>query len=161
MPDSFTVEVKGLAELEKALLELPEKMAKTALRTASRKSANLVKMKAQSNVKSLFQRRTGHLEGGILVSTRVQGEGVKGATILTRIGLRISGSASAWYGRLLEFGWMPRSRKARRSRGAGHKITGRPFMAPAFETTKLQMLDTFQVELRSAINRITFRSKMP
>lgn len=162
MPDSFTVEVKGLAELERRLNELPEKLAKGALRTASRKAGKILQKHAQQNVRSSFVKHTGTLERGIIVATSVKPDGVKGASIIALIGLRIKPKdISAFYGKFLEFGWIAgakvRAAIARRrgkERG-GHKVLARPFLAPAFEAEKRNMLNQFEEELSKAIDKVT------
>lgn len=164
MPDSFTVKVEGLAELEKALNELPEKMAKGAIRTASRKAGQLVRKAAQQNVRSSFVKRTGTLERGIIVATTIKPDGVKGAKVLAWIGLRIKPKQlSAFYGKFLEFGWIrgakvraAKARKTGQERG-GSQVPARKFLTPAFESQKRNMLEVFIVELKKAIDKVTYK----
>lgn len=160
MPDIVYVEVTGLAELEKNLNELSEKLAKTALRTGSRRASAIVQKDAQGRAPV----DTGKLRTGIIITSRVFGEGVKGSTISTWIGLRTKPKErSAFYGRFIEFGWrvgakITAAKAFRRNvsdeaRG-GRKIEGRPFLAPAFEAKKFEMLEAFKREVSAAIERI-------
>ena len=188
MPDIVYTKVTGLPELEKALNELPEKMAKQALQRASRKSAQIVQRAAQAkapvhqkqySAARSKSRKPGQLRRGILVSSSVQGEDVKGATLITKIGLRVRGTTSAFYGIFIEKGWVVGA-KIRATRAAlgfiigksmrgirggrskrsgplargGRQIPGRPFLGPAFEATKNRMLDVFIVELHKAIEKM-------
>lgn len=153
MADTFTVKVHGLEELERELNALPEKFAKTALRTASRKAGQLVQREAMARAPKSglpiprggkdSRWRTVPLSKGIRVTTRVKGEGVRGGTIETHIGI----IGRVFYGRFLEFGTKFMSK--------------RPFLGPAFEALRGTILDTFKLELRKAIGRIKVKNKLP
>lgn len=71
---SADVHVKGLAELQKFLDQLPAKLEKNVLRGALRAGMNVVKPVAASNVHSI----SGALAAGLRVSSSARGGVVKG-----------------------------------------------------------------------------------
>lgn len=138
MPDTFTVKVHGLEELERELNALPEKYAKPALRTGARKSAQAIQRAAQGLVKV----RTGKLRENIAVATRVESDGVRGSTIIATIGLKKRG----FYGRFLEL---------------GTKYIGKvPFLGAAFQSLIQTILQIFITEVRKSISRIRVKNKL-
>lgn len=53
MAEVITVKVEGLAEIDKKLRQLPERLGRNALKRALRKGANVIKQQAQANAKGI------------------------------------------------------------------------------------------------------------
>ena len=142
-----TTEVQGLAELERALDALPEKVAKKTLINAVRDAAELFRARAAigapydpSVIMGHPKWRTMHLRDGILKKITVTNLGAAGARVRGEVALD---KQHAFYGRFLEFGWIT-------ARG-GKQVAPHPFMRPAFEAMKDVALAWFQVRLREGI----------
>jgi HK97 gp10 family phage protein len=67
-----TVHVKGLAELQKFLDELPAKIERNIMRGALRAGANVIKEEAKQQLASNGSVKTGELQRGLKVSTRAK-----------------------------------------------------------------------------------------
>lgn len=130
------VKVEGLAEIDKKLRLLPERIGRNAMRRALRKGANVIRDQARVNARNLDDPRTSE---SIVKNIAVQGgnrrrEKQEGGPVM-RVGVlggakskrgggtyAVGGSKSnpggdTWYWRLLEFGTS--------------KMAARPFMRPA------------------------------
>lgn len=128
------VEIKGLAELHKALQELPAKIERNVLRGGLRAGAKVIETAARERVPV----KQGLLRDSIGVSMRVSSKtGTVRATIK-------AGSKKAWYAHLVEFGtarhWIkPKNRKSLFLAGLAKEVVDhpgarqRPFMRPAFD----------------------------
>src|SRR3990172_3486710 len=172
MPDGITVKVEGLAELERAMNRLDERLAKKGAIEAGRAGINLLKRAVIAKARATFKAKTGRLFRGIRTSFRIRGRGVKGATVWFYVGLTKKGKDSPFYGRIWETGrdgqpWIhvgraKRSKLGRLRRGIfGRRGRGearerkigkpqklRPFMGPAFEENKERVLAAVVAKLR-------------
>jgi HK97 gp10 family phage protein len=121
--------VKGLAQLESFLLELPAKIERNILRGALRAGARLIQKQAQANV----SRRSGKTAASIKVGTRAEG----GRVIAY---VRVKDHKGAW----LEYGTRPHAIKPknRKALAIGGNVVeqvshpgARPhrFLRPAFD----------------------------
>lgn len=143
------VRVEGLAELRKALLELPVELHKGPLRAAVSAGAKVVQDKA---IALAPEGETGTLKRSIYRTRSRQGSSAVQETAI--VGVRsgkkfaekqkkdgtTTKSRDAFYWRFLEFGtW---------------DIKAGPFMRPAFDTTKAQQLEAIREKLASSIQRI-------
>jgi HK97 gp10 family phage protein len=142
-----TTEVQGLAELERALDALPEKVAKKTLIDAVRDAAELFRVRAASGAPydpdvaiGHPKWRTLHLREGILKKIMVTNLGAAGSRVRGEVALD---KKHAFFGRYIEFGWIT-------ARG-GKQIAPHPFMRPAFEAMKDPALALFEVRLRAGI----------
>ena len=181
MPQTITVQVRGLAELERKLQDLPVKLAKKHLRDALRAGGNVFKRQMQANLQG--HRLSGELASGITVKT---GAGVGGGllgkaslgpfTIAAVTGKDTSqGTASAqigparrkggWRAHFLEFGTRghfirPKNKKVL---ARGGKIFGKiavhpgarkhPFIAPAFDAKKEEATRVIAERLRRGLEQ--------
>jgi HK97 gp10 family phage protein len=127
------VQIKGLAQLQQALDELPAKIERNVLRGALRAAAGVIREEAQSRVPV----KSGALRDSIRVSVRVQ----RGRILAT---VR-AGDKRAYYAGMVEFGTARHVIKPKNAKklfigglfrssvehpGAKQK----PFMRPAFDT---------------------------
>lgn len=87
-----TVKVKGLAELNRFLQELPVKMERTVLRSALGAGAGVIRKAARENI----HRVSGDLARSLRVST-----GSKSGTVTARV------VTNVFYGRFVEYGTRP------------------------------------------------------
>lgn len=132
------VEVQGLAELMKAMQELPKELHKGPLRSAVGAGAKVV----QDAAKGLAPRDEGTLQKAIYrTRSRSESSAVQETAIVgVRFGRRYRRRGQdAWYWRFIEFGTV--------------KMAARPFLRPAFETTKAEQLKVLQERLKKAIER--------
>ena len=142
-----TSEVQGLAELERNLNELPEKIARGVLRKAVTDASELFRARAAGGAPYDPRPRSGkgrawktmHLRDAILKQITTRFQGVKGATIRGKVGLD---KKHAFYGRFIEFGW---------THVGGKQIPARPFMRTAWEAMKGVALALFETRLRTGI----------
>jgi HK97 gp10 family phage protein len=154
--NSFSIKVQGLAELQRALTQLPIEIAKNPLRKAVKKGAQLIQAEAKSIAKGFY--KTGTLERNIVVmKTRrpVPGQmeyavGVrKGKKVpyvdnaynrrKRRVGKKYASQGEAYYWRYLEFGTK--------------KMNKRAFLVPAFENKKMTAVEAIKRELAIAIEQ--------
>ena len=145
----ITVEVDQgeLRKLERRLNKLPEKTARRVFRSAGRKAMKIVQKEAQANAP---RGETGNLAAGILMKLKERSLGVKGVSLDVWLGLRLKPrDRSAWYGRLIETGWMLKLRD-----GSRKHIKARPFLRPAFHKNVRNMLKVFQKALRRSLDRL-------
>lgn len=123
-------ELIGAKELEQALKQLPKSTAKGVLRRAL---SNAAKPTVDA-AKSLVPRgKTGNLQASIEISTRLKASQKKGGRpqgIEMFIGATWPKGAHA---HLVEFGTV--------------KTSARPFMRPAWDSTKEKVLDSIQAEI--------------
>jgi len=133
----FDVDVRGLAEIERKLKLLPERLGRNAMRRALRKGANVIRDAARNNAKRIDDPET---REQIWKNIAVAGGGRKrerqAGGVMMRVGVRggaknyrrkegkyhVGGSSTnpggdTWYWRLLEFGTS--------------KMAAQPFMRPA------------------------------
>lgn len=147
MKITVSVDQGELRKLERRLNKLPEKTARRVFRSAGRKAMKIVQKEAIANAPS---GKTGNLAEGILISLKERSLGVKGISLDVWLGLRLKPKdRSAWYGRLIETGWLLKLR------GGGRKhIKARPFLRPAFHKNVRNMLKVFEKALRRSLDRL-------
>jgi len=121
----FDVEIKGLAELDRALQELAWPAARRALRKGMRKGANVVRDEARAKARV----KTGNLKRKIRTRERREENGdLRFAVEVTR---------SAFYGRFLEYGTS--------------KMAAKPFLRPAAEAKTEEAVTAMRDALQEAI----------
>jgi HK97 gp10 family phage protein len=149
------VKIKGLAELEKALAELPDKIERNILRSALRTGAKVIEAEAKTQVPV----RTGRLRDSIRVSVRLRG-GKPVATITA--GGRKKGQA--WYAHLVEFGAKAHFIKPKKAKslliagllrdGVDHPgATKHPFMRPALDAAGAAAVRAFGEQVRRRLTK--------
>jgi HK97 gp10 family phage protein len=124
------VTITGLDQLEQRLRNESKLMAKRLLRRAEKDAAKIW-------VEAISERapaKTGYLKTHIVMSSVAKG-GIDGG-----IQVMVGGDKKAFYGIFAEFG--TRYQKAT------------PFMRPAFEQTKQQVLDAFVADLKDELNTL-------
>lgn len=137
--------IEGLAELRANLLKLPKDIQGRPLRSAVSAAAKVV----QDRAKQLAPEKTGRLKRAIYrtrsrsESSRVQETHIVGV----RAGKRHQKkNRDAYYWRFLEF-------------GTSHQ-RARPYMRPAFDSTRQQQLETLRDRLAKAIARAAAKLKV-
>lgn len=145
--------IKGGAELQKFLSDLPVKMEKNIMRSALRAGAKPIAEEAKANV-SVDQ---GDLRGSIRVST-----GAKGGTVTASVK---AGNKNAWYAHLIEFtGAVPHKIKAK---GKGWLAFGgifaksidhpgmkaKPFLRPALDSKANAAIQAVGEQVRKRLTK--------
>ena len=152
----MAVKVDGLAELQKALLQLPIGIRGKPLNIAVLAGARVIQAKAKENARQI--RRTGTLEKNIVVARSRKGTGlgrseyavlvrrVKNAYAdtrknrrLNRVGKKYYTYGDAFYWRFIEFGTKNMAR--------------RPLLRNAFDAGKQRALETIKERLAKAIEQ--------
>jgi len=124
------VTITGLKELEQKLRDETKKVAKRTLRRAAKDAADIWENAISERAPAL----TGFLRSQITMSSKAQG-GDEGF-----LQVMVGPSKKAYYGIFQEFG--TRFMKAQ------------PFMRPAFEQTKDEVLDAFVTNLKYELNAL-------
>lgn len=135
----FRVEVTGFKELERALRELPNAVAKGVLRTALKKAGQPVVDAAIA----MAPRDTGKLAESIEIKTSLTRRQRRRRRKAGDVEMFIGPSTAARHGHLVEFGTV--------------KMAPRPFMRPAWDGNKERVLSLFVAEMRKAIDRAVKR----
>jgi HK97 gp10 family phage protein len=92
MADVVTVKVEGLAEIERKLRQLPERLGRNAMKRALRKGANVIKQQAQANAKAIDDPATREqISKNIAVASGSRKREREAGGLLMRIG--VSGGA--------------------------------------------------------------------
>ena len=173
----ITFEVKGMAELDRALKRFPIDMQREAVDKSLKAGGEIVRRHAANAVRSKFQKtpekyRTGDLVKGITMRKD------RSASMPT---FNIGVFKRGWYGRLLETGWTPRGPRghktitsiyglsplkvttkrtdaktwrgwrAQRQQGR-HKKQGNPWLEPSFTKNQYVIVDAMANELRKYLN---------
>lgn len=143
------VEVKGLRELNAALAELPERIAKNVLRGSVAAGAAVIRKEAVKRApiytgpvaqghpppgtlkRAIYQTQVRELSGLLKQTFKVAVRRGKGAA--TKSGK----SLDAYYARFVEYGTV--------------KMTARPFMRPAFDSQKLNAIEAMKQYLAKRI----------
>ena len=147
-----SVEIRGLAELNKALQELPAKVERNVLRGGLRAGAKVLEDAARAHVPV----KRGDLHKSIRVSMRVSS---KTGTVRAQVK---AGDKKAWYAHLVEFGtarhWIkPKSRKSLFIAGLMKEVVDhpgarpRPFMRPAFDGKWRAAIDAMADYIRTRL----------
>jgi HK97 gp10 family phage protein len=134
----INMKIEGLAELQKALNELPQELHKGPLRSAVSAAAKVVQDEAKNNAPV----DTGVLRKAIYRTRSKSGSSAVQETAI--VGVRYGRKyrkrgMDAWYWRFKEFGTA--------------KMAATPFMRPAFDTTKEQQIEAMKTRLARAIQR--------
>lgn len=138
--NTVTVKVQGLAELEAALNELPEKVAKKTLIAAMTEATEIFRQRAIEMAPYDPAKKEGmHLVDGIRKEMRTGSHGVKGSWVHGKVGLH----PDVFYGRFIEFGWI--------SARGGTSIPAQPFMRPAFDGQKYRVIAVLSQRLEAGI----------
>ncbi len=164
MPDGVTVQIKGLAEMERNMLHLADDLNKRACIEAARAGANVLRKAIEDRLRNTFRSHTGRAYKSIRISWRIRGRGVSGTTVYFNVGLgKDSAGVVPFYMRFWELGFQHIGRGAkrrnihRRRLGKGLRGIGkhyqRPFMGPAFEAFKQQAVDALADKLRAFIEQ--------
>lgn len=161
------VRVDGLAALEKALNELPEKIERNIVRSALRAGLKGIRAEAQARVPV----RSGELRNSIRVTAR----NIKGKPVAAVV----AGNKKAWYGHFIEFGTgsfyqgvggnsvggpyviKAKNKKSLFLQGGGHPIKSvthpgsraQPFMRPAFDAGYRAAIDAFALKVRQRLTK--------
>lgn len=172
-----SMKVEGLAALEQALRQLPDKIAKNALRGAVYSGAKIIRDEARimaprySGRVSKNHPPPGTLKRSIITKHIPEQSGRERQTffVTVRSGKRYRNqgkkgnlSQDAFYWRWVEFGHRvapPNSRKNGRLRRASQPtgqsviyVPARPFMRPAFEARKYRAVETIKTYLLKRID---------
>lgn len=153
---TFRAELHGARELEAALLALPKRIGKAAIRRALLKAGKPIAEDARTRVAV----RTGNLERKIRISTqlskRQRRSRARGA-VKGQVDVYI-GAGPARHAHLVEFGSAARRHKSGKSSGV---MPAQPFLRPAWEAGKRRALDDFAallwVEIEKAATRLAKR----
>jgi HK97 gp10 family phage protein len=136
-------EVLGAKHLDNALKQLPKATAKGVLRRALLKSAKPAEAAALALVPV---GKTGNLQDSIEISTQLKKSQQKGRTkpgaVEVFIGASTTGGKKGFHAHLIEFGWFHAN---------GTTVPPRPFLRPAWESTKNIVLGTFADEVWTAL----------
>jgi HK97 gp10 family phage protein len=162
--DIVTVGVTGLRELDQALSQLPDELARKILVGAMRKGATVVRDEAVR----LAPRHAGPYEGKKAGGKNPRRPGTLRESITVRmvaakgtydaVTARLSVKKIAWYGRLVEFGHrivprlpagdgvrgsaasMARRHARKAARAAGRNVPPHPFLRPAFDSRSAEVV---------------------
>lgn len=135
-----TTRVQGLTELEAALEQLPEKVARGALVKAMTDATEAFRQRAVELAPYDPNKKDGmHLVDGIRKQMRVGSNSVKGAWVHGKVGLH----PDVFYGRFIEFGWT--------SAQSGRSVPAHPFMRPAFDEERYRALAIVSQQLAAGI----------
>ena len=168
MANESLVDIKGLAELDKLLKDLPVKVERNVIRGALRAGQKTMQDAAKAKLRQNGSVRTGELERSIRIRFRRKSE---------RFGwvrsYLIAGNKKAWYAHLIEYGTgsfytgtgnnskkkpydiKPKNRKSLFFAGIARKlvthpgIEPRPFMRPAWDATNQQSVDSIAEYIRT------------
>lgn len=160
MTSGFTVSVTGLAELDRALGELPRATARNVLKRTLAKAAQPIVDEA----KRLVPAQTGRLRDSIVASTRVKnkvGSAEYAAAMRAGLGkeaarsaLRGARRAAAGTGSFAELFVGPSTgaiRYAHIVEFGSVKDSPQPYMRPAWDSTRQQALDLIKTEMAGEI----------
>lgn len=125
-----TVKISGLKQLEQKLRNEPKNVAKRLLRRASKDAADIW----VNAIEALAPEKTGFLKTHIVMSSKATG-GLEGG-----IQVQVGADKKAYWALFQEFG----TRKQR----------AKPFMRPAFESTKDEVLAVFVADLQHELNSL-------
>lgn len=146
--------VNGLAELDKALATLADKLQRNVVRGALRAGAKQIEVEAKAQLARNQSVHTGALRDSVRVSVRLV-RGVPKATIS-------AGSKKAWYAKLVEFGTTKHIIQAKQSKGlffgginraqVNHPgATKRPYMRPALDAASAKAIEAYAAYIRKRL----------
>jgi hypothetical protein len=142
----FIFEFKGFNEVQKILNE----MSTASKRGVFKKAFNLsiARFLAELQRTTAWKDRSGELRSTMDIKSR------------TRKGNIVRGVEGPYYGRFLEFGWIPgkrpgsRSLRAKRAAAALNFIERDPWIAPVFERMKEQEIHSIITDMEKEVLRI-------
>jgi HK97 gp10 family phage protein len=152
MAEVVTVKITGLAELTEKLERMPLKVAKRILRNALKPAGELWRAEMVARVR----RGPHHLKGAAEIFAFLAKNILLRATVTSDLtaDVKVGPSKNAFWSRFLEFGTRIRHRGRKSGglrRGASTGIMPDfPFIRPAYETMKHQVLDKFIEGVREA-----------
>ncbi len=129
----ITVNQTQLAELEKRLVDIADKVAKKALRTAARRAMNEVRKEARDNAPE----DTGLLDENFALMTKA-----KNGEVTAKVGIKggaKKNDTTPFYFRFVELGTK--------------NMQARPFMRPALENNAEKILSSVADELTKALDK--------
>lgn len=148
--------VKGLADLKRAMAELPAKIEANMMRGAMRAGGKVIAEAAKASVNSV----SGELAQSIAVGTRLKG-GQAVCTVTAGKPTKSGGKTKrlGWYAHIVEGGAKAHVIKARRGKllAIGVKkvnhpgAKARPFMRPALDTQGLAAVEAVREYLRKRL----------
>jgi HK97 gp10 family phage protein len=149
------VNIKGMAELDKLLAELPDKLQRNVMRSALRAGAQVIKQRAQE----LAPVHTGKLRDSIRVSVRIKA-GVPVATV------KAGGNAKggAFYAHMVEYGTAAHFIKPKTAKslflaglfreGVDHPgAVAHPFMRPAFDAAAQEAVLAVALKVKARLTK--------
>ena len=154
MARAETVRIEGLAELNRALRELPQRIANRGLRTAVYAGAKVIRDEARHRAPKAAQSlgtkqpSAGTLKRSVIMKhiRERSGGGRQTFYVLVRQGKKYRNqgkrgnlSQDAWYWRFVEFGTV--------------KMSARPFLRPAFDMKKNDALMAIKTRLAARIEQ--------
>lgn len=158
MAEVFTLEVKGLAEIERKLQSLPENVRKKHVRKALQDGSDLVRSDAQRRVAAISARRVKddflfflrapdihHLKDYVVSKIKV---GVRGAYAIVGLDYK-----KVRHGHLVEFGTKPHKIKIGRITINHPGAKKQPFMRPAFDAHSDRSVGVITTQLRDAVEK--------
>ena len=149
-----TVQIKGLAELNRALAELPPRLARNVLRGSVAAGAAVIRQEAKERApRYAGEVAAGHPPPGTLKRAIYSAQARRLSSLLeqvyhvgvvsgkrAKVGKTKSGkSKDAYYWRFVEFGTV--------------KMAARPFLRPAFEAKKLEAVEAIRRYMAERIAR--------
>lgn len=138
------IQIRGLAEIKAQLADLAPRLQRQVLQKALFDGARVIRDEAQRRVpvksgttrRNIFMRRSKRDRPGVLVAVRKLSAReiarLKQKQIKTRKRTLQADPADPFYWKFIEFGFVHRGGKA---------VPARPFLRPAFESTKQQAVD--------------------
>jgi len=157
-------EVKGLKEMERLLRKLPDRVAANALASALRAGGRPIIRQARKNLGGTNSAIAQTLKTKVL---RKRGKGIRAALVGAGVSKRRNKATGetvtrdGWYAHIVEFGTLasrtrPLSSKTKRKK---HKsplprgLKSKPFLRPAFDTTKSASLNAISKKLWANIKK--------
>ena len=152
MARAETVRIEGLAELNRALRELPQRIANRGLRTAVYAGAKVIRDEARHRAPKaaqslgIKQPPVGTLKRSVIMKhiRELSGGGRQTFYVLVRQGKKYRNqgkrgnlSQDAWYWRFVEFGT--------------RKMAARPFLRPALESRRREAVEAIKGRLAQRI----------
>ena len=149
-----TVRIEGLAQLDRALRELPQRIANRGLRASVYAGAKVIRDEARSRAPKAAQSLgpkqppPGTLKRSVIMKhiRELSGGGRQTFYVLVRHGKKFRNqgkrgnlSQDAWYWRFVEFGTV--------------KMSARPFLRPAFDMKKNDALTAIKTRLAERIEQ--------
>jgi len=143
------IKLQGFKELDKLLMELPEKLQRKAVRQATLAGANIIKEDAKRRAPRSVAGHEGgkypHKPGNLRKSMRTYKKRDKGGMITYQVGP----SKKGFYGKFVEFGHL-----LKRNKKTIGNVPAYPFLRPAFDTNTDKVIETIKERLGTAINEI-------